>query len=108
MPGGIVAAISAIKLSAIGPGPLGISETNPIADAPCSIAIHASAQAVPSGKRKKDKSQPKEEPKEKEPARLDLTGGFANSEEAALLAVALNSGPLPYPLIVRGQQPVAQ
>src|SRR5687767_286717 len=42
-PGGTVAAISAIKLSGIGPGPLGIADTNPIADAPCSIAIHASA-----------------------------------------------------------------
>jgi hypothetical protein len=41
-PGGIVAAISAIKLSAIGPGPLGIADTNPTADAPCSIAIKAS------------------------------------------------------------------
>ena len=42
-PGGMVAAISAIKLSGIGPGPLGIAETNPTADAPCSIAIQASA-----------------------------------------------------------------
>src|SRR5256714_13545784 len=42
-PGGTVAAISAIKLSGIGPGPLGISDTNPIADAPASIAIHASS-----------------------------------------------------------------
>src|SRR5687767_7559170 len=41
--GGTVAAISAIKLSGIGPGPLGIAETNPSADAPCSIAIHASS-----------------------------------------------------------------
>ena len=38
-----MAVISAIKLSGIGPGPLGISETNPSAEAPCSIAIHASA-----------------------------------------------------------------
>src|SRR5881227_404710 len=42
-PAGTVAAISAIKLSGIGPGPLGISDTNPIADAPASIAIHASS-----------------------------------------------------------------
>src|SRR6476659_1502718 len=42
-PGGIVAAISAINSSEIGPGPLGIAETSPTADAPCSIAIHASA-----------------------------------------------------------------
>src|ERR1051326_3764648 len=41
--GGIVAAISAIRLSGIGPGPLGIADTNPIADAPASIAIHASS-----------------------------------------------------------------
>jgi hypothetical protein len=41
--GGTVAAISAIKASGIGPGPLGIAETKPIADAPASIAIHASA-----------------------------------------------------------------
>jgi hypothetical protein len=41
--GGIVAAISAIKLSGIGPGPLGIADTSPIADAPASIAIHASS-----------------------------------------------------------------
>jgi hypothetical protein len=43
IPGGTVAAISAINSSGIGPGPLGIAETNPIADAPASIAIHASA-----------------------------------------------------------------
>src|SRR5689334_21846030 len=42
-PGGIVAAISAISSSAIGPGPLGIADTNPTAEAPCSIASHASA-----------------------------------------------------------------
>src|SRR5690349_174489 len=42
-PGGIVAAISAINSSGIGPGPLGIADTNPTADAPCSIASHASA-----------------------------------------------------------------
>ena len=42
-PGGTVAAISAISVSGIGPGPLGIADTSPIADAPCSIAIHASA-----------------------------------------------------------------
>jgi hypothetical protein len=41
--GGTVAAISAIKLSGIGPGPLGISDTSPMADAPASIAIHASS-----------------------------------------------------------------
>lgn len=41
--GGIVAAISAIRVSGIGPGPLGIAETRPTADAPCSIASHASA-----------------------------------------------------------------
>jgi hypothetical protein len=32
-----------MRSSRIGPGPLGIAETNPIAEAPCSIAIHASA-----------------------------------------------------------------
>src|SRR5689334_23764665 len=42
-PGGMVAAISAINSSGIGPGPLGIADTSPIADAPASIAIHASA-----------------------------------------------------------------
>src|SRR5215212_1282595 len=42
-PGGTVAAISAIKLSGIGPGPLGIADTSPIAEAPASIAIHASS-----------------------------------------------------------------
>lgn len=42
-PGGIVAAISAIKVSGIGPGPLGIADTRPTADAPCSIASHASS-----------------------------------------------------------------
>jgi hypothetical protein len=42
-PGGIVAAISAIRVSGIGPGPLGIAETRPTADAPCSIASHASS-----------------------------------------------------------------
>jgi hypothetical protein len=42
-PGGICAAISAISSSGIGPGPLGMAETSPTADAPCSIASHASA-----------------------------------------------------------------
>jgi hypothetical protein len=42
-PGGIVAAISAIKSSGIGPGPLGIADTSPTADAPASIAIQASS-----------------------------------------------------------------
>src|ERR1041385_4234454 len=42
-PGGIVAAISAINSSGIGPGPLGIADTSPTADAPASIAIHASS-----------------------------------------------------------------
>src|SRR6185503_4656588 len=41
-PGGTIAAISAIRSSAIGPGPLGIADTRPIALAPASIAIHAS------------------------------------------------------------------
>jgi hypothetical protein len=41
--GGTVAAISAIRSSGIGPGPLGIADTSPIAFAPASIAIHASA-----------------------------------------------------------------
>jgi hypothetical protein len=42
-PGGIVAAISAIRSSGIGPGPLGIADTSPTADAPASIAIQASS-----------------------------------------------------------------
>lgn len=42
-PGGICAAISAIRSSAIGPGPLGIADTSPSADAPCSIASQASS-----------------------------------------------------------------
>jgi hypothetical protein len=42
-PGGIVAAISTINASGIGPGPLGIADTSPTADAPASIAIHASS-----------------------------------------------------------------
>src|SRR5215217_9023454 len=42
-PGGTVAAISAIKSSGMGPGPLGIADTSPIAEAPASIAIHASS-----------------------------------------------------------------
>src|SRR5215470_3680339 len=42
-PGGIVSAISAISSSGIGPGPLGIADTSPTADAPCSIAIQASS-----------------------------------------------------------------
>src|SRR5271157_5228608 len=40
--GGIVAAISAIRSSVITPGPLGIEETRPRADAPCWIASWAS------------------------------------------------------------------
>src|SRR6266568_6234489 len=43
MAGGIVAAIVAIRSSEIGPGPLGISETSPTADAPCSMASQASS-----------------------------------------------------------------
>src|SRR6185436_4491498 len=42
-PGGTIAAISAIRSSGIGPGPLGIADTKPIAFAPASIAIHASS-----------------------------------------------------------------
>src|SRR6185369_2960366 len=42
-PGGTIAAISAINSSAIGPGPLGIADTKPIAFAPAPIAIHASS-----------------------------------------------------------------
>src|SRR4029079_11403857 len=42
-PGGTIAAISAIRSSGIGPGPLGIADTKPIALAPASIAIHASS-----------------------------------------------------------------
>ena len=41
--GGIVLAISAISSSGIGPGPLGISETNPTAEAPYLMASHASS-----------------------------------------------------------------
>jgi hypothetical protein len=41
--GDTVAAISAIKSSGIGPGPLGISETSPIAEAPDSMASRASS-----------------------------------------------------------------
>jgi hypothetical protein len=40
--GGMVLAICLIKSSAIGPGPLGILATRPIAEAPFSIAILAS------------------------------------------------------------------
>jgi hypothetical protein len=42
-PGGTIAAISAIRSSGIGPGPLGIADTSPMAEAPASIAIHASS-----------------------------------------------------------------
>jgi hypothetical protein len=41
--GGIEAAISAIISSSITPGPLGIEDTSPNADAPCSTARRASA-----------------------------------------------------------------
>jgi hypothetical protein len=41
--GGTVAAISAIRSSLIGPGPLGIFETNPSAEAPHSTANAASS-----------------------------------------------------------------
>src|SRR5688500_18232294 len=41
-PGGTVAAISAIMLSLIGPGPLGIRDTSPTASAPAATAIAAS------------------------------------------------------------------
>ena len=43
MAGGTVAAISAICSSLITPGPLGIRETRPKADAPASTAIAASS-----------------------------------------------------------------
>jgi len=42
-PGGITRAICAMRSSAITPGPLGIAETSPSADAPCRIAVHASS-----------------------------------------------------------------
>ena len=41
--GGTVCAILAIRSSEIGPGPLGIADTSPIADAPYRIARFASA-----------------------------------------------------------------
>ena len=41
--GGVALAILAIRCSGIGPGPLGISETSPMADAPCLMASHASS-----------------------------------------------------------------
>ncbi len=41
--GGTVTAIEAIKFSGIMPGPLGILETSPSAEAPCRIASHASS-----------------------------------------------------------------
>jgi hypothetical protein len=40
--GGTRAAISAINSSGMTPGPLGISDTNPTADAPHSTAVRAS------------------------------------------------------------------
>jgi hypothetical protein len=40
--GGTILAMSAMVLSGITPGPLGISETNPKADASCRMASHAS------------------------------------------------------------------
>jgi hypothetical protein len=43
IPGGTCAAISAARSFDIGPGPLGIGETSPIAEAPASIAIHTSS-----------------------------------------------------------------
>ena len=43
IPGGTSAAISAARSFEIGPGPLGIGETSPIADAPASTAIHTSS-----------------------------------------------------------------
>ena len=42
-PGGTRAAISAISSSAITPGPLGMVETSPSAEAPARIAAHASS-----------------------------------------------------------------
>jgi uncharacterized protein (TIGR00730 family) len=43
MPGGTSAAISAARSFEIGPGPLGMGDTSPTADAPASIAIHISS-----------------------------------------------------------------
>ena len=43
MPGGTSAAISAALSLEIGPGPLGMGDTRPTADAPASIAIHTSS-----------------------------------------------------------------
>jgi hypothetical protein len=43
MPGGTVHAISRIRDSGIGPGPLGIRDTRPMADAPIRTASAASA-----------------------------------------------------------------
>ena len=44
MGGGTAAAISAISASGITPGPLGISETRPRADAPAAMATRASSR----------------------------------------------------------------
>ena len=43
IPGGTPATISAIPSSGIGPGPLGMADTRPSAEAPCSIARRASS-----------------------------------------------------------------
>jgi hypothetical protein len=43
IPGGTSAAISAALSFEIGPGPLGIGDTRPTADAPASIAIQTSS-----------------------------------------------------------------
>jgi len=43
MGGGVARAISAIRVSAIGPGPDGIADTNPTADAPIRTASRISA-----------------------------------------------------------------
>jgi hypothetical protein len=42
-PGGTCGTISAISASSIGPGPLGIADTSPIADAPYRTASMASS-----------------------------------------------------------------
>ena len=44
--GGTLAAISAICLSVMTPGPLGMFETRPSADAPCSMASAASSMLL--------------------------------------------------------------
>lgn len=75
------------------------------------VAINAGISTIMPRRKGKNKERKKDEVEpemQAEPAgtEVDILGGYSTPEEAALLAGVLNSGVLPFPLIVRSQRVV--